>query len=243
MGWADRLIYGHVHANYGNLVPWGLWIAIYVSYSGCSAGAFLISSLVLVFGAKEYEKVARIALFTAMVTLIMAMLAVVADLGHLPRVWHVIVYSNFRSPMAWMIWLFSAFFAMVSLELWILLRRDLILGSKEPGFKGLIKHFLTFGSTDVSPESQVRDSRIAKKLATFAIPVAIMFPSGVGSLFGIVAARPHWHSGLFPILFMLSAIVGGGALLVIVSSIFKHGIHRNGATIVALGSCCSHFWA
>jgi molybdopterin-containing oxidoreductase family membrane subunit len=62
-----------------------------------------------------------------------------------------------------------------------------------------------------------------------------MFHGGVGALFGVVAARPHWHSGMFPILFLLSALVSGGALLTLITAIFQDGWQRNRETVLALG--------
>jgi Ni/Fe-hydrogenase subunit HybB-like protein len=72
-------------------------------------------------------------------------------------------------------------------------------------------------------------------LATIGVPVAIMFHGGVGALFGVVAARPHWHSGMFPILFLLSALVSGGALLTVISAIFQDGWRSNRDTVLTLG--------
>src|SRR4030067_3691411 len=128
IGVCSRLFYGHLHAHYGNIVPWGFWIAAYIYFIGLSAGAFLISSLVYVFGFKQYEKIGRVALFTAVVTLLMALGSVVADIGHMDRAWHILVYPNIKSPMAWIIWLYGAYFILLSCELWLVLRRDLVLG-------------------------------------------------------------------------------------------------------------------
>ena len=61
-----RLTTGHELANYGSYVPWGLWVAAYVYFSGLSAGAFLISALVYAGGVRRLEPVARVALLTAL---------------------------------------------------------------------------------------------------------------------------------------------------------------------------------
>ena len=88
-------------------MPWGLWVAAYIYFIGLSAGSFLISSLVYVFNMKRFERIGRLAVFTAVVTLFLALLSIWADLGHMGRAWEVLVYANFKSPMAWMIWLYS----------------------------------------------------------------------------------------------------------------------------------------
>jgi molybdopterin-containing oxidoreductase family membrane subunit len=235
IGWGDRLIFGHRHANYGSGVTWGLWVAAYIYFIGLSAGSFLISSLVYVFNFQSFERIGRLALFTAVVTLLMALLSIVADLGHMTRAWHVLLFANFKSPMAWMIYLYTAYFAVVLAELWLLLRVDFVKGQREPGTKGQIYRFLAFGSTDASEASRLKDRLRVKTLATIGVPLAICFHGGVGALFGVVAARPHWHSGLFPILFILSALVSGGALLTVMAAIFKDGWDKNQEIVFTLG--------
>ncbi len=234
-GWYDRLANGHMNTNYGSVVPWGLWVAVYIYFIGLSAGAFLISSLVYVFNMKQFESIGRLALFTAVVTLLLALLSIWADLGHQFRAWHVLIYPNFGSPMAWMIWLYAAYFLLVAIELWFVLRRDLVIEGQGQGPRATLNRILSFGSRDASAESSLRDRQIVRILATIGIPLAIMFHGGVGSLFAVVAARPAWHGALFPILFLLSALASGGALLIVASAIFQDGWRRHRETILALG--------
>src|SRR5512145_2629658 len=155
-GWYDRLAHGHVNANYGSVVTWGLWVAAYIYFIGLSAGSFLISSLVYVFNVKRFERIGRLSVFTAVVTLFLALLSIWSDLGHMPRAWHVLVYANFKSPMAWMIWLYSAYFLLLVVELWFLLRRDLVAGAGTPGAKGTVYGLLALGSRDASLASAAR---------------------------------------------------------------------------------------
>lgn len=234
-GWYDRLAYGHLNVNYGSLVPWGLWVAGYIYFIGLSAGSFLISSLVYVFDVRRFEKIGRLALFTAVVTLLLALLMIWSDLGHMDRAWEVFVYPNFRSPMAWMIWLYTAYFVLVVAELWFLLRRDLVAGAEQPGARGRLYRVLSLGSRDGSDASAARDRVVVRVLGTIGVPVAIMFHGGVGALFGVLAARPLWHSGMYPIIFLISALVSGGALLTVIASIFQDGWRRNRETVLALG--------
>jgi Ni/Fe-hydrogenase subunit HybB-like protein len=234
-GWMDRFVFGHVHAHYGNLIPWGLWVAAYIYFIGLSAGSFLISSLVYVFNIQRFERIGRLAVFTAVVTLFLALLSIWADLGHMFRAWHVMAYPNFKSPMAWMIWLYSTYFGLLIVELWFLLRSDLVRGSEARDFKGKVYRLLCLGSTDRSDGGATRDRRIVRILATIGVPVAIMFHGGVGALFGVVAARPLWNSGMFPILFLLSALASGGALLTVIAAVFQEGWTKNRDTVVALG--------
>ena len=234
-GWWDRLTNGHIGTDYGSVIPWGLWVAAYIFFIGLSAGSFLISALVYVFDVKRFESIGRIALFQALITLALALFAIWVDLGHMSRAFNVFAYPNFSSPMAWMIWLYTVYFVLLAVEMWFLLRRDLAAGAKGTGFRAKFYRFLLLGSSATSDESAVRDRKVVKVLATVGVPVAIMFHGGVGALFGVVAARPGWNSGLFPILFLISALASGGALLMLVAAIFQGGYRRNSKTIVSLG--------
>lgn len=234
-GLYDRMVYGHIHMNYGSIVTWGLGVAAYIYLIGLSAGAFLISSLVYVFQIRRFEQVGRLALFTALVTLVMALLSISFDIGHMGRAWHVVAYPNFKSPMAWMVWLYATYVVILLGEMWFVLRRDLVEGSAKPGLRGRFYRVLSLGSRETSETASARDEKVVRVLGTIGVPIAIMFHGGVGALFGVVAARPHWHSGMFPILFLLSALVGGGALLTLIAAIFQDGLRRNRETVLALG--------
>ncbi len=235
VGVVDRLANGHSNAGYNNVVVWGQWVANYIFFIGLSAGAFLLSSLVYVFNVQRFESIGRHAVFTALVTLLLALVSIVFDLGHMDRAWHVMTFANFKSPMAWMIYLYSFYTLVLATEMWFILRRDLVRGAKQSGWRRGIYRIAALGSRDDSHEAAVRDRNVVRVLATIGVPVAITFPACVGALFGTVAARPHWHSGLFPILFLLSAVVSGGALLLVVAAVFKDGLTRNRMLIVDLG--------
>ena len=235
IGWWNRLFHGHKLANYNNIVVWGLWVAAYIFFIGLSAGAFLISSLVYVFGFTRFERIGRLAVFSALVTLLLALLAIWVDLGHMWRAWHVLVYPNFKSPMAWMIYLYTFYILLLCAEMWFLLRGDLAAGAQEPGWRGRVYKFLSLGSRNRAEGALRRDRRIVRALATAGVPLAIMFHGGVGALFATVAARPYWNSALFPLLFILSALVSGGALLAVIAAIFQDGLRSNRQIVIDLG--------
>lgn len=220
IGLYQRLTGGHKAANYGSYVPWGLWVAAYIYFIGLSAGAFLLSTLVYVFQIKHLEKIGKLALLTALVTLAAAMFAIWLDLGHPERAWRLILHTNFRSIMGWMIWLYTTYFILLVVELWFALRADLVACSDAPGPKGALCRFLTFGRRDLSAEAVQRDHSILRVLGSIGVPLAVAFHGGVGALFGVIGARPYWHGGLAPITFLIGALASGGALLTFVTAIW-----------------------
>lgn len=199
VGLIERLVTGHRLAGYTSYVPWGMWVAAYIFFIGLSAGAFLLSSLVYVFGVHKLERIAKLALFVAATTLVMSLITIWFDLGHMERNYEVFTRPHFHSMMAWMVWLYSAYFALLLGELYYALRRDL---------KAL------------TPPELAEDDRKLRRLATIGIPLAIAFHGGVGALFGTVSARPFWNSPIYPIMFLVGALLSGGALMTFIVAMF-----------------------
>ncbi|MBI5649789.1 MAG: polysulfide reductase NrfD [Chloroflexi bacterium] len=236
-GLYDRFANGHLNVSYGSYIPWGLWIGAYIYLVGVSAGAFLISALVYAFGVKRLEKIGKLALFTAVVSLAIAMFSVFLDLGRPERAWRLMFATNFGSMMGWMIWLYAAYFVLLVTELWFALRGDFVAWSNRKDFAGKLTGFLTFGQKDVSANALARDKKFLRVLGTIGVPLAIAFHGGVGALFGVVGARPYWNSGLTPIMFLVGALCSGGALLTFVTFVFgpNHGSSEHKETVLFLG--------
>lgn len=210
-----RISHGLLATNLSQFVPWGGWVALYIFFVGLSAGAFLLSSLIYVFGMKQYEKIGRQSLFVALLSMIIALVFIWLDLGKMERFWHGIAFWNILSVLSWEIRFYLLYIILLISELYFSMRRDLILLAEEKeGWQKTLYRWLALGSRDVSQASIQRDWRWLKILGIIGIPLAIMgVHGGTGTLFAVVAARPYWNSPLFPIVFVVSALVSGTALL------------------------------
>jgi len=233
-----RLTTGDELAGYTSSIPWGLWVALYVNFISVSAGTFLISALVYVFGMQSLARVGKLALFTALVSLVTALIFIWFDLGHMERFWEVYSRGNPMSMMAWMVWLYTAYFALLVVELWFAIRADLVEWSRRSGLQGLVASFLTFGRTDVSDEALARDHQALRVLGAIGVPLAIAFHGGVGALFGVVGARGFWNAPIYPVMFIVAALTSGGALLTFVVAFFwprrQTSEHRELVNILAM---------
>ena len=215
-----RFFGGRELANYGSYVPWGLWVSSYIYFIGLSAGAFLLSSLIYVFNVKALKKVGRMALFVAALTLMMALLSIWFDLGHMWRSYEVFTRPNFHSMMTWMVWLYTAYFLLILAELYFELRCDLSVLASRGGMLTPLYRLLSLGwkcpeDDEGLSECKCKSDRIMRILGSMGIPLAIAFHGGVGALFATLSARPYWHSALFPVLFLTGALVSGGGLILI----------------------------
>ncbi len=192
VGIVQRLLLGEQPTAYSSYIPWGLWVAAYIYFGGLSAGAFLVSSLVYVFGIRRLAPIGPIALYTAAVTLVLALLSILFDLGHMERFWEVFARPQFHSMMAWMVWLYTAYFVVLLAQLVIVLRARA-------------------SRSDVA--SQERDRARLRVIGTIGVVIAIGFEGGVGALFGTVVAREYWNTAISPIIFLTGALASGAALM------------------------------
>jgi len=216
-----RFAVGLKVTNLGQVVPWGFWISFYILFIGLSAGSFLLSSLIYVFGMWQFERIGRMAVFAAAVCLIMGMLFVLVDLGRPERFWHVFTQFSQSSVMWYEIMLYILYVVILATELWFLMRTDLIaLRDAGRGLKRRFYGLLALGSQSLDAASRQRDMRVVRVLGLIGIPTAISVHGGTGAIFAVVKAVPWWYSPLLPIVFIVSALASGAGLLLFFRAFF-----------------------
>ncbi|GAW92015.1 NrfD/PsrC family molybdoenzyme membrane anchor subunit [Calderihabitans maritimus] len=197
------------------ITPWGTWVAFYIYFVGMSAGAFLLSTFIHVFGMERFHKVGREALLVAIISMVLALTFILLDLGRMERFWHVLWYFNPTSVLAWEVRFYVIYILLLAAELYFSMRQDLIRASRGTGWAARVAAVCTLGSKDLSEESVKRDHRILKVLGAIGIPIAIFgVHGGTGALFAVAKARPYLNSALLPVVFIVSALVSGTALLI-----------------------------
>ena len=205
---------GFVYPNEGE-IQWSILIVLYPFITGLVAGAFVVSSLYHVFNIKALKPVASMSLLVALSFLLVAPLALQAHLGRPERGFQIFLTPNPTSAMAGFgyIWLF--YLILVTVEVWLVFRPDIVFYARTRGIRGLVCRFATLGVTEISEEDRQVDERLIKVLAGVGIPSAAMLHGYVGFLFGAIKANPWWSTPLMPVIFLLSAIVSGIALLIV----------------------------
>lgn len=218
----QRFSQGLIVTNMTQNVPWGFWIALYIYFIGLSAGSFLLSTLIYVFGVKRLEAIGRMALFQALLCMLIGLFLIFIDLGHPERFYKVITSLNPTSVLSWESVLYTIYCVIILFELYYAMRIDFIKLAQQPGkLQGLYKIF-TLGSRDTAVTSADNDRKWLKVLGIIGIPIAIGVHGGTGAIFAVAKARPLWFSGLFPIVFLVSALASGGALLTFLTALFFH---------------------
>jgi Ni/Fe-hydrogenase subunit HybB-like protein len=206
---------GYVYPNETS-IPWGGLIVVYPYITGLVAGAFIVSSLYHVFGMPQFRPVARFALLTALCFLLFAPMPLLFHLGRPERAFHAVLTPHWTSAMAAFGYVAGFYLLVLLLEIWFAFRADVVAMSKTAaGALRLFYRALTLGSDDVSPTALAYDHKWARALAIIGIPAAAGLHGYVGFIFGSLKSREWWSSDLMPVIFLLSAIVSGVALLVV----------------------------
>ncbi len=197
-------------------IQWSILIVLYPFITGLVAGAFVVSSLYHVFNIKSLKPVASMSLLVALAFLLVAPLALQAHLGRPERGFQIFLTPNPTSAMAGFgfIWLF--YLILVTAEVWLVFRPDIThYALHATGLRRFACRLVTLGVYEIGEEERRVDERLIKVLAGVGIPSAALLHGYVGFIFGAIKANPWWSTPLMPVIFLLSAIVSGIALLTV----------------------------
>lgn len=205
---------GYIYPNEIAL-QWGILIVLYPYITGLVAGAFILASLERVFKVKVLRPTYHLALLTALAFLIVAGLPLISHLGHPLRAYEILMTPHFSSAMAIFGFVYLWYLmAVLLLEIWFDYRRDIVLWSQQStGFKRRIYKILTLGVTDISPKALEWDDRLGYIITVIGVPSAFLLHGYVGFIFGSIKANPWWSTVMMPVIFLLSAMVSGIALV------------------------------
>jgi molybdopterin-containing oxidoreductase family membrane subunit len=191
IGLAIKLWTGERMAGYGSYVPWGLWVAIYFHGVGIAGGVFAAGVIGYIFRVPGLRENLRLILWISGVSLVAGLFAVWLDLGQPFRFYRIMTAPNFGSMMAFNAWLYNGFLGVLGLCF-----------------------ILSFFKRD---ERDLDDTfGWLVPLLLLGLLMVVMIPSQSGAFFGVVDAKPYWNSALMPIIFWISAMASGSAVLLFV---------------------------
>jgi Ni/Fe-hydrogenase subunit HybB-like protein len=194
---------------------WAILIVVYPYITGIVAGAFILASLVKVFNVVEVQPIYRLALLTALAFMLVAGMPLQLHLGHPERAYEIFLTPQPTSAMAMFGFVYLWYLlGILLIEIWFEYRHQLILmAQKSRGLMKALYGALSLYSKDVSPQALAFDKKASKVVTIVGIPSAFLLHGYVGFIFGSVKANPWWGSVLMPIVFLMSAIVSGIAMV------------------------------
>ncbi|MDF1562726.1 MAG: polysulfide reductase NrfD [Deltaproteobacteria bacterium] len=198
-------------------IHWTLMIVMYPYVTGLVAGAFILGSFYHVFDREEFKPVARLCLAVSFSFLMVATLPLLNHLGQPQRSFYMFITSNFSSAMAGFGYIYLTYLIILSLEVWLVFREDIILlARRSRGLTRMMYKALSLWTYDTSPEALAIDHKVTKVLSAIGIPAACILHGYVGFIFGALKANPWWSTPLMPVIFLFSAIVSGIAGIIII---------------------------
>ena len=133
----------------------------------------------------------------------------------------VLLYFNPTSVMAYMGLFYNVYIAIVVAEIYLVMRAGICPECKVGQATHMVVYrLMSLGSTRLDRESFVRDRKWLMILGILGIPAAVIVHGGVGTIFAVAKPRPSWLGGLFPFIFIISALTSGGALLTFLTAAF-----------------------
>ena len=116
--------------------PFGFLIALFIAVTGLNAGSYLASFIFACQGKREFLPLAKFSGLVVLFLWAVAPILLLLDIGQPLRFWHLFVYFDPRSPLAWGTLILSAYPFLASLYLYHLFREDLER-ARHWGFIGL----------------------------------------------------------------------------------------------------------
>jgi Ni/Fe-hydrogenase subunit HybB-like protein len=204
------------------IVWWSILIVIYPYITGLIAGAFVVSGFSHVFKIKEFKPIANFALIAAFSFGLFAAVPLLFHLGQPQRAFEIYFTPHLTSAMSIFGYIYSSYLILLMLEIWLIYRPYFIQqANSTTGLQRSIWYILTLGVTTYHQDSAKIDQKLILFLAGIGIPWAFVLHGYVGFVFGSVKAIAWWASPLQPVVFLLSAIVSGMAMLMVMYTFVK----------------------
>lgn len=103
-------------ASFNSAVPWGLWVSVYVWLVGISAGSFF---LVMWGNLKDHphlKQLTRMGISLSVSTLLVGLLSILIDLGHIERFYKLFTSPSPASPMSATVILYNVYFLILAIS-------------------------------------------------------------------------------------------------------------------------------
>jgi Ni/Fe-hydrogenase subunit HybB-like protein len=210
-------VQGFMYPNEVQLT-WSVLIVLYPFITGLVAGAFILASLARVFHIVAVQPIYRLSLLTALAFLLVAPLPLQLHLGHPERSFEMYMTPHRTSAMAMFGFVYLWYLLVVLLlEIWLDYRKDIVLAARSrTGVMKWVFSALTLGSRNIDAKSLHVDDRVGWMVTLIGIPSAFLLHGYVGFIFGSVKANPWWSSPLMPVVFLMSAMVSGVAVVLLI---------------------------
>lgn len=261
--------------NLSDNYPWGLWIAFDLIWIALAGGAFVTAGIVYVFMGETFHALARPAVWMGLLSYSFVMVTLLADLGLPWHFWQLGVQHPEHSAMYEVSWCVGLYVTVLALEFaptvferfgWNRLRdvwrtwSPVYTVAALGFFTFLMSHriwmaavaVVVFGAISFLTRKSSEHGGVPVILIIAAVTFSMMHQSSLGSLFLLMPDKldPLWWSPIMSVLFFLSAVASGIALVMfmdmLISTFFDRPWNRErlaGMGRVLLGALVVYYGA
>jgi molybdopterin-containing oxidoreductase family membrane subunit len=181
---------GHWVTGMNNQIIWGTPHVFAVFLIVAASGALNVASIASVFGRQLYKPLSRLSGLLAIALLAGGLMVLVLDLGRPDRLIVAMTYYNFKSIFAWNIILYTGFFAVVAVYLWMMFERRFNDYSKPAGMAAFLWRLtLTTGTGSIFGFLVARDAYNSALLAPMFIILSFAYGLAIFMLVLMAATR------------------------------------------------------
>lgn len=223
-----QLRYGLIVTGARDVVMYGLYIVNFVFFIGISYAGALVSAILRLTHAGWRTPITRMSEIIAVGGLMDGALQPIIDLGRPDRVWHMIIYGRFQSPLLWDFVAITTYLMGSLMYLYLPLIPDMAflrdrIGQKVSALKRRIFSLLAVGWKGTEQQRHRLESAIGM-MAIIIIPLAVSVHTVVAFIFSMTL-RPGWNSTIYGIYFVVGAVFSGTAVLIVIIAIFRRAYH------------------
>jgi len=194
--------------NINDGYPWGIWVVVDVVIgSAFACGGFSVAMLVYIFNRGEYHALVRPALLASLFGYTLAGAGVIFDLGRWWNFWHIFTpgYANTNSVMFEVATCISIYIAVMWIEF-------------SPTFLEKL------GKT----EAKKKLGKVLFFIVALGTVLPMMHQSSLGTLLVVMGTQIHplWNTPLQPLLYLLTAVVMGYAVVLFESCVASSAYRR-----------------
>ena len=182
---------GHWVTGMSNQVVWGIPHVFAIFLIVAASGALNVASISSVFNRAAYKPLARLSGLLAIALLAGGLAILVLDLGRPDRLIVAMTYYNFKSVFAWNIFLYTGFFAVVIVYLWMMIERRMNEYTKKAGLFAFIwRLILTTGTGSIFGFLVAREAYDTAVMAPMFIVMSFAF--GLAIFLLVLLAAYGW---------------------------------------------------
>ncbi|MDH5750287.1 MAG: polysulfide reductase NrfD, partial [Rhodospirillales bacterium] len=167
---------GHWVTSMTNQIVWGTPHVFAVFLIVAASGALNVASIASVFGRAIYKPLGRLSALLALALLAGGLSVLVLDLGRPDRLIVAMTTYNFKSIFAWNIYLYTGFFVVVGVYIWMMMERRMNRYSSTVGFFAFVWRLaLTTGTGSIFGFLVARQAYDAAIMAPMFIIMSFSF--------------------------------------------------------------------